>query len=86
MADDPLEIWWGSAVWHEHFFAPDGTDWPVDAGDDVAVVRNEVFGRYDAVEDNLGRFFVWRADDCAIVDVCTSREEACAKAKMLATW
>lgn len=39
---------------------------------------------FDAVEDDLGRFFVWDGDTEKVVAVCKSYEEACALAAKLA--
>ncbi len=39
---------------------------------------------FDAVEDNLGRIFVWDADREYVVAVCASRDEACRLAETYA--
>ena len=79
------EIWRGYALWHEHFFGPDGGSFP--GVESAPEEINEVVGRYDAIEEDVsGRIFVWSAESMEIVEVCINREEACRRATARATW
>ena len=70
----------GHAEWHEHFFAPHGEPWPIDDDDE----KSEYVGRHDAVEDRLGRIFVWDAEHGEVVVLCPDQPTACKIARALA--
>lgn len=80
--EPPYDGW---AEWHKHFFVPDGDDCPIYDDDPEIEDSNETVGRYDAVEDRLGRIFVLKVEDWEVMQVCAGRDEACRIAKAMAT-
>jgi hypothetical protein len=60
------------AVWHQHAFPPDGAAFTHPDYDD----HDWRSARFDAVEDRLGRIFVWSVAEERAVCVCDSRDTA----------
>lgn len=68
LLDPPYD---GYAVWHQHAFPPDGCSWPESDEDDL-----NWDCRFDAVEDRLGRIFVWHVGSGRPVAICADRDTA----------
>lgn len=68
----------GMAMWHEHAFPPDGASFPETEADDLNWAC-----RYDAIEDDRGRVFVWSVGDEEPVCLCADRETAIRIARAL---
>jgi hypothetical protein len=68
LLDPPYD---GHAVWHQHAFPPDGCAFPGPGQDE-----DDCLGRFDAVENSLGRVFVWNADTGKVVCVCDNKDTA----------
>ena len=68
LLDPPYDM---HAVWHRHAFPPDGTSYPITDEDE-----ENFDGRFDAVEDRLGRIFVWHVGTQKPVALCIDRDTA----------
>jgi hypothetical protein len=74
LLDPPYDGW---AEWHEHAFPPNGEPYP-------EAYSPEFPGcRFDAVEDRLGRIFVWHVGSGKPVCLCSDRDTAVQLAKDL---